>query len=161
MIDKQSIEDVLGVSYYSPESVHTIKEGEVVPVYQTGTELMIMEKYKAWEEKVARMEKLLTASEYSDWVEGMVITTGQVRLLENTLGLVGEAGEFAEKIKKYVRDGTYDRDLWLKELGDVVFYVAALANYLDSDLQEVMDLNVAKLEDRKSRGVLQGSGDNR
>lgn len=125
MIDKQSIEDVIGLVYYHPE------------------------------------EKLLTASEYSDWVEGMVITTGQVRLLENTLGLVGEAGEFAEKVKKYVRDGTYDRTLWLKELGDVVFYVAALANYLDSDLQEVMDMNVAKLNDRKARDVLQGSGDNR
>lgn len=106
-------------------------------------------------------EKLLTASEYSDWVEGMILTSGQVRLLENTLGLVGEAGEFAEKVKKYVRDGTYDRTLWLKELGDVVFYVAALANYLDSDLQEVMDMNVAKLNDRKARDVLQGSGDDR
>lgn len=125
MIDKQSIEDVLGTSYYTPQ------------------------------------EKLLTASEYSDWVEGMILTTGQVRLLENTLGLVGEAGEFAEKVKKYVRDGTYDRALWLKELGDVVFYAAALANYLDSDLQEVMDMNVAKLEDRKARDVLQGSGDAR
>lgn len=106
-------------------------------------------------------EKLLTASEYSDWVEGMILTTGQVRLLENTLGLVGEAGEFAEKVKKYVRDGTYDRAFWLKELGDVVFYAAALANYLDSDLQEVMDINVAKLEDRKARDVIKGSGDNR
>ncbi len=128
MIDKQSIEDVLGVSYYTQST---------------------------------SQEPLLTASEYSDWVEGMVITTGQVRLLENTLGLVGEAGEFAEKVKKYVRDGTYDRTLWLKELGDVVFYAAALANYLDSDLQEVMDMNVAKLNDRKARDVLQGSGDNR
>lgn len=133
MIDKQSIEDVLGVSYY---------------------DVLATAKHESY-------QGLLTASEYSDWVEGMVITAGQVRLLENTLGLVGEAGEFAEKVKKYVRDGTYDRTLWLKELGDVVFYAAALANYLDSDLQEVMDINVAKLNDRKARDVLQGSGDSR
>lgn len=106
-------------------------------------------------------EKLLTASEYSDWVEGMVITSGQTRMIENTLGLVGEAGEFAEKVKKVIRDGTFDRELILKELGDVVFYAAALANYFGSDLQEVIDINVTKLEDRKARNVLQGSGDDR
>ena len=105
--------------------------------------------------------KLLTASEYSDWVEGMIVTSGQTRMIENTLGLVGEAGEFAEKIKKILRDNTFDRDLILKELGDVVFYAAALANYFGSDLQEVMDINVTKLNDRKARNVLQGSGDAR
>ncbi len=106
-------------------------------------------------------DPMLTASEYSDWVEGMVITSGQTRMIENTLGLVGEAGEFAEKVKKVIRDGTFDRDLMLKELGDVIFYAAALANYFGSNLQEVMDINVAKLEDRKNRNVLQGSGDSR
>lgn len=105
--------------------------------------------------------KLLTASEYSDWVEGMIVTSGQTRMIENTLGLVGEAGEFAEKVKKILRDDTFDRELILKELGDVVFYAAALANYFGSDLQEVMDINVTKLNDRKARNVLQGSGDNR
>ena len=105
--------------------------------------------------------KLLTASEYYDWVEGMVVTSGQTRMIENTLGLVGEAGEFAEKVKKVLRDNTFDRELILKELGDVVFYAAALANYFGSDLQEVMDINVTKLEDRKARNVLQGSGDSR
>lgn len=104
---------------------------------------------------------MLTTPEYSDWVEGMIITSGQTRMIENTLGLVGEAGEFAEKVKKVIRDGTFDRELILKELGDVVFYAAALANYFGSDLQEVIDINVTKLEDRKARNKLQGSGDDR
>lgn len=143
MIDKQSIEDVLVVNYYIP---------------QTGAEVLLLEQMRSWKNKEG---KLLTASEYSDWVEGMIVTSGQTRMIENTLGLVGEAGEFAEKVKKVFRDNTFDRDLILKELGDVVFYAAALANYFGSDLQEVMDINVAKLEDRKARNVLQGSGDNR
>lgn len=99
--------------------------------------------------------------DYSKWVESMILTEGKDRLVENTLGLVGEAGELAEKIKKLIRDDTIEVDIVLKELGDVAFYVAALANYFGSDLQEVLDINVAKLESRKARGVLQGSGDTR
>jgi NTP pyrophosphatase (non-canonical NTP hydrolase) len=102
-----------------------------------------------------------TCSGYSAWVESMVITEGKDRLVENTLGLVGEAGEFAEKVKKMIRDGTFDKDLATKELGDVLFYLTALANYFGSSLQEVLEQNVIKLNDRKNRGVLRGSGDNR
>jgi NTP pyrophosphatase (non-canonical NTP hydrolase) len=99
---------------------------------------------------------------YSEWVEAKIITKGRERLYENTLGLVGEAGEVAEKIKKVIRDGTkVDKDDLIKELGDVMFYVTALANYLGGDLQSVIDTNRKKLDDRQERGVIQGSGDNR
>jgi NTP pyrophosphatase (non-canonical NTP hydrolase) len=52
-------------------------------------------------------------------------------------------------------------DAIIKELGDVMFYVTALANYYDSDLDEVLQKNVDKLNGREERGTLQGSGDER
>lgn len=100
--------------------------------------------------------------QYSIWVEGKIMTTGSDRFLENTLGLVGEAGEIAEKVKKQIRDGKLVAgDDIIKELGDVMFYVTAIANYFDSDLDEVLQRNVDKLNSREERGVLGGSGDNR
>lgn len=79
-----------------------------------------------------------------------------------TLKLCGESGEVAEKIGKSIRDNTRldDADL-AKELGDVLWYVANLADYLGYDLSEVAERNLKKLADRKDRGVLGGSGDNR
>lgn len=99
---------------------------------------------------------------YSQWVEGKILTKGQARQIENTLGLVGEAGELAEKLKKSIRDySLFDKEGSLKELGDVLFYVAALANLYGGSLQTVAEMNMKKLDDRQLRGVLQGSGDNR
>ena len=104
----------------------------------------------------------MDTKEYSLWVEGKIITEGDTRLIENTLGLVGEAGEVAEKIKKMLRDGTelssYDL---MKELGDVVFYATSLANKVGGSLTEILRINVAKLDDRAERDVIKGSGDNR
>ena len=106
---------------------------------------------------------------YSGWVEKKILTNGQDRLVENTLGLVGEAGEVAEKVKKLIRDSNQiTKDLTnlsneeiMKELGDVVFYATALANIYGRGLQEVLELNIKKLDDRQRRGKLKGSGDNR
>lgn len=90
------------------------------------------------------------------------MTEGQDRLVENTLGLVGEAGEVAEKIKKLIRDDKrFSNAEIIKELGDVVFYVTALANYYGSTLDDVLETNVEKLNSREERGTLGGSGDNR
>jgi|SRR5690606_6317242 len=83
-----------------------------------------------------------------------------------TLGLVGEAGEVAEKLKKILRDGNFEigeaekQDL-LRELGDVQWYVVDSADELGSSGEEVARMNIDKLKSRKERGVLQGSGDNR
>lgn len=99
---------------------------------------------------------------YSAWVEKKILTSGSDRLVENTLGLVGEAGEVAEKIKKLIRDSNrFQNEEIMKELGDVVFYATALANIYGRGLQEVLELNIAKLDDRQKRGKLKGSGDNR
>ena len=99
---------------------------------------------------------------YSAWVEKKILTSGTDRLVENTLGLVGEAGEIAEKIKKTFRDNHCIRnEEIMKELGDVVFYATALANIYGRGLQEVLQLNIEKLDDRQKRNKLRGSGDNR
>lgn len=100
--------------------------------------------------------------DYSKWVENKIITEGQERLIENTLGLIGEAGEVAEKIKKMIRDGSrFTPDDIVKELGDVVFYATALANFYGSSLNAMLMMNIDKLDSREKRGVIKGSGDNR
>lgn len=79
-----------------------------------------------------------------------------------TLGLAGESGEFAEKVKKVLRgDGEVYRDELLKELGDVLWYLSALSSYLCVPLSEVANMNLDKLADRAERNQLKGSGDNR
>jgi NTP pyrophosphatase (non-canonical NTP hydrolase) len=83
-----------------------------------------------------------------------------------TLGLAGEAGEVAEKVKKVIRDkngvmGQESKDYISKELGDVLWYVAQIATELDLSLEEIAKANIAKLQSRKERGSLSGSGDMR
>ena len=91
-------------------------------------------------------------ADYTDWVEKKIVTTGDDRLIENTLGLVGEAGEVAEKIKKKIRDrNKVSSEEIVKELGDVLFYVTALANHFGENLAIVMEKNVAKLDDREKK----------
>ena len=106
--------------------------------------------------------KPVTLLDYGEWVENKVMTEGQTRLIENVLGLVGEAGEVAEKVKKHIRDGNPldSKDIEL-ELGDVMFYATSLANYIGSDLYKVLGTNVLKLDSRERRGTLRGSGDTR
>ena len=83
-----------------------------------------------------------------------------------TLGLAGEAGEVAEKIKKVQRDhgGIIDsvrKEEIKKELGDVLWYVSQLALEIGVSLQEVVDANLDKLSNRKLNNTLHGNGDNR
>jgi NTP pyrophosphatase (non-canonical NTP hydrolase) len=93
-------------------------------------------------------------------------------ILYPALKLAGEAGEFADKVGKYWRNtgvpfpslGDYteeQRRELLKELGDVLWYITACANELDSDLETVANMNINKLRDRNARGVIKSEGDNR
>lgn len=89
-------------------------------------------------------------------------TCSNVALLYVACKLNGEAGEVAEKIGKYHRDGgALPRDAIVRELGDVLWYIAAIASELNIPLVEVAQINLQKLEDRKARGKLHGEGDNR
>lgn len=86
--------------------------------------------------------------------------------INKVLGLVGEAGEVAEKFKKLIRDKDgviteADKDEIIKELGDVMWYLATIARYLDVELEQVAAGNLDKIASRKARGVQKGSGDNR
>lgn len=88
------------------------------------------------------------------------------QLMAVVLGLSGETGEVMEKFKKLIRDNQgvltdVDRSEIVKELGDVLWYITAVAHLLGSSLEEVARINNAKLASRKRRGQLSGSGDNR
>jgi NTP pyrophosphatase (non-canonical NTP hydrolase) len=83
-----------------------------------------------------------------------------------TLGLAGESGEVAEKIKKIIRDkkGKISRKTRAeveKELGDVLWYISQLASELKLDMDNVAEKNIEKLYNRMKRGKLKGNGDNR
>ena len=80
------------------------------------------------------------------------------------LGLNGEAGEVAEKIKKLFRDDVDINDFRYqiaKELGDVMWYVCMLANNYHLNMEDILDINVNKLETRSHRDMIHGSGDDR
>ena len=89
------------------------------------------------------------------------------KIVYPALGLAGEAGEVANKVKKFVRDG-YDVEGFeqkkielASEIGDVLWYCAVLAEELEMNLGHIMEKNLEKLADRHKRGKISGSGDNR
>lgn len=109
----------------------------------------------------------LTFEEYQDLALEFVVYPDQHAVIYPSLKLAGEAGEVAEKVGKRLRDagGDFDdiewREAMKKELGDVLWYISALAEDLGYTLEEVADTNLSKLSSRAARGVLQGSGDDR
>lgn len=88
-------------------------------------------------------------------------------ILYPALGLAGEAGEVANKVKKFIRDG-YDQENFeqkkielASEIGDVMWYCAALARDLGFELSTIAQENCSKLSGRKERGTIGGNGDDR
>ncbi len=82
------------------------------------------------------------------------------------LGLCGESGEVAEKMKKLLRDKngemtTEDKEAIALELGDILWYITQFAHEIDKDLETVARTNIQKLHSRLKRDALHGSGDNR
>jgi len=106
----------------------------------------------------------MTLDEYQQ--EAGVTAKSSVDLTYTVLGLNGEAGEVAEKLKKALRDkggilSPRIRGEMALELGDVLWYVAVCANRLGYSLDEIGRMNISKLESRQARGVIGGSGDSR
>jgi len=82
------------------------------------------------------------------------------------LGLTGEAGEVANKVKKIIRDGSNSKDEKLvseikSEIGDCLWYIAILANDFDIKLSDIASTNLEKLANRKKNNTIHGSGDTR
>lgn len=99
-------------------------------------------------------------------------TDTQKNLIYHSIGICNEAGEYLGKIKKIMRgdDGIFDamgnltqqtKEFLRDELGDVLWYVSRAAAALGYTLEDVAQRNIKKLEDRATRGVIKGSGDNR
>lgn len=106
--------------------------------------------------------------EYQKQALSTVLTTDDrfKDLLHWVLGINGESGEIAEKVKKIIRDkngkvSAEDKKELAKEIGDVLWYLAVFAEDLGMSLEDIAKQNLDKLQSRKQRGVLGGSGDNR
>ena len=108
----------------------------------------------------------MNLNDYQNEAAKTAIYPEYIGLAYTALGLSGEAGEVADKVKKVYRDSegeiSDEKRLEIaKELGDVLWYLANLANELNADLEFIAESNLDKLNSRKKRGVLGGSGDNR
>lgn len=103
----------------------------------------------------------LSLNEYQKLASKTAIYKSTHAILYPALGLAGEAGEVANKVKKMLRDGDFNRQAVAAEVGDVLWYVSALCRDLNIDLQDIAMQNLEKLYGRKARGTLKGSGDTR
>lgn len=108
----------------------------------------------------------MTIDEYQKCALETAVYPEQFKVIYPALGLAGEAGEVADKIKKVIRDDEYSitdekRKAIVMEIGDVLWYCATLAHDLGYDLDTIARMNYEKLKSRKERGKIGGSGDDR
>ena len=108
----------------------------------------------------------MTTNEYQKAALETAFYPKNVAVMYLALAINGEAGEIAEKVKKLYRDkdGVGDMNFAksiAKELGDVLWYISVMADELGFTLDEIAQMNIEKINSRKERGVLCGSGDNR
>ena len=103
-------------------------------------------------------------NEYQKHARSTAVYPKEYKVIYPALGLCGEAGEVAEKVKKTLRGDTHSSDQLhnlAMELGDVLWYVATLAHDLGFDLDKIVEWNVDKLNRRWRKGNIKGDGDNR
>ena len=103
----------------------------------------------------------MTFEEYQIEAEKTAIYPKEHEIVYPALGLAGEAGEVANKVKKMLRDGKFDREDVAAEVGDCLWYIAALCRDLHFDMTDLAQHNLNKLKSRMDRGTIQGSGDKR
>lgn len=100
---------------------------------------------------------------YQDVFTGLPATQdAQDHILNPSLGLAGESGEFCDMVKKVMYHGhTMDKDKMVKELGDILWYISTASSALGVTLNEVAELNVKKLEKRYPEGFSHEASINR
>ena len=110
----------------------------------------------------------MTFDEYQEkaMITALKIGGKEQDLYYRTLGLTGEAGEIANKVKKILRDKDGQisekvKETLADELGDTLWYIQAIASHLDVSLEKVAKSNLEKLAGRNKRGAISGSGDTR
>lgn len=121
------------------------------------------------------MEKEMTLNQYQRCALETAVYPKEFKTIYPALGLTGEAGEVADKVKKVLRDSEFivrdgsgaivlpdqKREELAKEVGDVLWYVATLSYDIGYSLEEIASMNYEKLKSRQQRDQLHGSGDNR
>lgn len=108
----------------------------------------------------------MTLNEFQNEANKTAIYPDEQLIIYPTLGLTGEAGEVADKVKKILRDkesifSTEDLRSIALELGDTLWYISTLSRDLGYTLEEVAQMNIDKLKSRQERNKLGGSGDDR
>lgn len=112
------------------------------------------------------MTKISDLNEYQRCALETAAYPKEWSIIYPALGLAGESGEVAEKVKKTIRDnnGDFNKERRLaiaSELGDELWYIAVLASDIGFSLQEIAEMNYEKLQSRKRRNKIHGDGDNR
>jgi NTP pyrophosphatase (non-canonical NTP hydrolase) len=108
----------------------------------------------------------MTFNDYQKKASSTVIYPEKLKIVYPLIGMTGETGEVAEKIKKVLRDnkGEFSDEKKAEialEVGDVLWYLSSLASDLGYTLDEIAEMNINKILSRKERNVIHGNGDNR
>ena len=113
-----------------------------------------------------KYKKVSDLDMYQQVAKTTAIYPREQAIIYPTLGLTGEAGEVANKVKKIIKDGSNKNDDRMvseikSEIGDCLWYIAVLADDIGCKLSDIANLNLIKLANRKEKGTIHGSGDNR
>ena len=113
-----------------------------------------------------KYKKVSDLDMYQQVAKTTAIYPREQAIIYPTLGLTGEAGEVANKVKKIIRDGSNKIDDRMvaeikSEIGDCLWYIAVLADDIGCKLSDIANINLIKLANRKEKGTIHGSGDNR
>ena len=113
-----------------------------------------------------KYKKVSDLDMYQQVAKQTAIYPREQAIIYPTLGLTGEAGEVANKVKKIIRDGTIENHESLiqeisAEIGDCLWYISVLADDIGVKLSDIANNNLVKLANRKKKGTIHGSGDTR
>ena len=113
-----------------------------------------------------KYKKVSDLDMYQKVAKSTAIYPREQAIIYPTLGLTGEAGEVANKVKKIIRDGTIENHESLiqeisAEIGDCLWYISVLADDIGIKLSDIANANLEKLANRKEKGTIHGSGDTR